>query len=112
MEKNCCSAHGRNSSWRDTHQQLMSSSPICGTVWISEVQHKIDPGPTAYLCMPGRHLCLDVHPPPEAEPEKSSRMIDASITVEGSIVSPYLSAGAFDDQLCFLGHIAAITWTC
>ncbi|KAJ8401198.1 hypothetical protein AAFF_G00387800 [Aldrovandia affinis] len=43
-------------------------------------------------------------------------MIDASITVEGSIVSPPQSARSLgvtlDNQLCFSSHIAAITRTC
>ncbi|KAJ8416847.1 hypothetical protein AAFF_G00327250 [Aldrovandia affinis] len=49
-------------------------------------------------------------------PAKGSPMIDASITVEGSIVSPSQSARSLgvtlDNQLCFLSHIAAITRTC
>ncbi|KAJ8377554.1 hypothetical protein AAFF_G00256180, partial [Aldrovandia affinis] len=49
-------------------------------------------------------------------PVKGSPMIDASITVESSIVSPSQSARSLgvtlDDQLCFSGHIAAITQTC
>ncbi|KAJ8385148.1 hypothetical protein AAFF_G00191990 [Aldrovandia affinis] len=47
---------------------------------------------------------------------KGSPMIDAPITVEGSIVSPSQSARSLgvtlDNQLCFLSHIAAITRTC
>ncbi|KAJ8410432.1 hypothetical protein AAFF_G00193360 [Aldrovandia affinis] len=49
-------------------------------------------------------------------PAKGSPMIDASITVEGSIVSPSQSARSLgvtlDNQLCFSRHIAAITRTC
>ncbi|KAJ8390942.1 hypothetical protein AAFF_G00098620 [Aldrovandia affinis] len=49
-------------------------------------------------------------------PAKGSPMIDASITVEGSIVSPSQSARSLgvtlDNQLCFSSHIAAITRTC
>ncbi|KAJ8387637.1 hypothetical protein AAFF_G00151870 [Aldrovandia affinis] len=49
-------------------------------------------------------------------PAKGSPTIDASITVEGSIVSPSQSARSLgmtlDNQLCFSSHIAAITRTC
>ncbi|KAJ8414324.1 hypothetical protein AAFF_G00051940 [Aldrovandia affinis] len=49
-------------------------------------------------------------------PAKGSPTIDASITVEGSIVSPSQSARSLgvtlDNQLCFSSHISAITWTC
>ncbi|KAJ8405554.1 hypothetical protein AAFF_G00315340 [Aldrovandia affinis] len=49
-------------------------------------------------------------------PAKGSPMIDASITVEGSIVSPSQSARSLgvtlDNQLCFSSHIAVITQTC
>ncbi|KAJ8371605.1 hypothetical protein AAFF_G00306910, partial [Aldrovandia affinis] len=49
-------------------------------------------------------------------PAKGSPTIDASITVEGSIVSPSQSARSLgvtlDNQLCFSSHIAVVTWTC
>ncbi|KAJ8392151.1 hypothetical protein AAFF_G00079570 [Aldrovandia affinis] len=49
-------------------------------------------------------------------PAKGSPMIDASITVEGSIVSLSQSARSLgvtlDNQLCFSSHIAAISRTC
>ncbi|KAJ8366782.1 hypothetical protein AAFF_G00342360 [Aldrovandia affinis] len=49
-------------------------------------------------------------------PAKGSPTIDASITVEGSIVSPSQSARSLgvtlDNQLCFSSHIAAVTQTC
>ncbi|KAJ8398364.1 hypothetical protein AAFF_G00426190 [Aldrovandia affinis] len=58
------------------------------SAWMSTHHLKLNLGKTELLFLPA----------------KGSPMIDASITVEGSIVSP--------SQLCFSSHIAAITWTC
>ncbi|KAJ8415237.1 hypothetical protein AAFF_G00009350 [Aldrovandia affinis] len=77
----------------------------------------------ACICITGRHLCLDVHLKLNLGktkllflPAKSSPMIDASITVESSIVSPSRSTRnlsvTLDGQLYFTGHIASITRTC
>ncbi|KAJ8401317.1 hypothetical protein AAFF_G00385480, partial [Aldrovandia affinis] len=70
------------------------------SAWMSAHHLKLNLGKTELLFLPA----------------KGSPMIDASITVEGSIVSPSQSARSLgvilDDQLCFSGHIAAITRTC
>ncbi|KAJ8362523.1 hypothetical protein AAFF_G00369870 [Aldrovandia affinis] len=43
--------------------------------------------------MPGRHLCLDIHQPPEAEPgEDRATLPPSKGSMEGSIVCPSLSA--------------------
>ncbi|KAJ8398045.1 hypothetical protein AAFF_G00431220 [Aldrovandia affinis] len=70
------------------------------SAWMSTHHLKLNLGKTELLFLPA----------------KGSPMIDASITVEGSIVSPSQSARSLgvtlDNQLCFSSHIAAITRTC
>ncbi|KAJ8402194.1 hypothetical protein AAFF_G00370590 [Aldrovandia affinis] len=70
------------------------------SAWMSTHHLKLNLGKTELLFLPA----------------KSSPMIDALITMEGSIVSPSLSARSLgvtlNTQLCFSGHIAAITRTC
>ncbi|KAJ8386055.1 hypothetical protein AAFF_G00177440 [Aldrovandia affinis] len=70
------------------------------SAWMSTHHLKLNLGKTELLFLPA----------------KGSPMIDASITVEGSIVSPSQSARSLgvtlDNQLCFSCHIAAITRTC
>ncbi|KAJ8388733.1 hypothetical protein AAFF_G00129660 [Aldrovandia affinis] len=67
------------------------------SAWMSTHHLKLNLGKTELLFLPA----------------KGSPMIDASITVEGSVVSPSQSARSLgvtlDNQLCFSGHIAAIT---
>ncbi|KAJ8384764.1 hypothetical protein AAFF_G00198500 [Aldrovandia affinis] len=70
------------------------------SAWMSTHHLKLNLGKTELLFLPA----------------KGSPMIDASITMEGSIVSPSQSARSLgvtlDNQLCFSSHIAAITRTC
>ncbi|KAJ8407757.1 hypothetical protein AAFF_G00268010 [Aldrovandia affinis] len=70
------------------------------SAWMSTHHLKLNLGKTELLFLPA----------------KGSPMIDASITVEGSTVSPSQSARSLgvtmDNQLCFSSHIAAITRTC
>ncbi|KAJ8390127.1 hypothetical protein AAFF_G00110010 [Aldrovandia affinis] len=65
------------------------------SAWMSTHHLKLNLGKTELLFLPA----------------KGSPMIDASITVEGSIVSPSQSARSLgvtlDNQLCFSSHIAA-----
>ncbi|KAJ8397697.1 hypothetical protein AAFF_G00433860, partial [Aldrovandia affinis] len=69
------------------------------SAWMSTHHLKLNLGKTELLFLPA----------------KGSPMIDASITGEGSIVSPPQSARSLgetlDNQLRFSGHIAAIFWT-
>ncbi|KAJ8398727.1 hypothetical protein AAFF_G00419240 [Aldrovandia affinis] len=70
------------------------------SAWMSTLHLKLNLGKTELLFLPA----------------KGSPMIDASITVKGSIVSPSQSARSLGvtlhNQLCFSGHIAVITRTC
>ncbi|KAJ8386065.1 hypothetical protein AAFF_G00177540 [Aldrovandia affinis] len=86
-----------------TSQQVPARISACLadiSVWMPTHHLKLNLGKTELLFLPA----------------KGSPMIDASITVEGSIVSPSQSARSLgvilDNQLCFSGHIAAITRTC
>ncbi|KAJ8384479.1 hypothetical protein AAFF_G00205000 [Aldrovandia affinis] len=70
------------------------------SAWMSTHHLKLNLGKTELLFLPA----------------KGSPMIDALITMEGSIVSPSQSARSLgvtlDNQLCISRHIAAITRTC
>ncbi|KAJ8397407.1 hypothetical protein AAFF_G00439560 [Aldrovandia affinis] len=108
------SAHGFSyHCYADDTQLFLSFSPSDTQVpaWISACLADIS------AWMSTHHLKLNLG---KTEllflPAKGSPMIDASITVEGSIVSPSQSARSLgvtlDNQLCFSSHIAAITRTC